>query len=455
MSPESISSILASDVVSGFDVHKPERMNELFRKYGDQGASMFLLLRSLGFEKSVAQTEYSHNEENRIHETFKVRANVSDPTAGVAAAITLHTDSLDANNRFYPRLWDQVIFPNEVVGIITDIDVSTPADPVVTVTPNDSTDNIGALTAGDELVIFSAAFSEGSGQPEGAAKGTELYTNNTQIIKETIGMTGTEMTNQSWLRLKNMEGAPWYYENQSDVDYRMALKIDGALLFNKKTTNSITDAATGNPIRTTEGLVPYMRRKAQQLTVASGSATIANFDTIDKLMDKEGAGKYTLSMLGIDRHQEFENLLKDYFDNTNISYAKQAMNKDLFKGDESLAASVNFTTLLKSERVYAFKRMEVFNNPKLYGATGYNMSTYGMFVPLNTKPDAKDRNKKVESIGCRYKGLGQYDRRMEVWQVGGAGAGLKVTEFDKRETFMRADVGAHFRGGNQMVLMTP
>jgi hypothetical protein len=48
--------IYASDIVSGFDIHKPEKLNTLFSRYGDQGASYFQLLRSMGFEKEVSLT---------------------------------------------------------------------------------------------------------------------------------------------------------------------------------------------------------------------------------------------------------------------------------------------------------------------------------------------------------------------------------------------------------------
>ncbi|GAH25985.1 unnamed protein product, partial [marine sediment metagenome] len=78
----------------------------------------------------------------------------------------------------------------------------------------------------------------------------------------------------------------------------------------------------------------------------------------------------------------------------------------------------------------------------------------GICIPLNRRKDPKSNNM-VESIGCRYKGLGKYNRRMEVWSVGGAGEGLKVTEMDTRDTYLRAHVGAHHRGGNQMVLIDP
>jgi hypothetical protein len=156
--------------------------------------------------------------------------------------------------------------------------------------------------------------------------------------------------------------------------------------------------------------------------------------------------------LGITLHQEIENALKDYFANTNISFAKQATNDVLFNSNEALSASVNFTYLTKSERTFLFKRMGVFNNRKLYGADGYSAPTMGVFMPINKRKDPVSGNM-VDSIGTRYRALGKYSRRMEVWQVGGAGEGLKVTEFDKRNTYQRCHVGAHFRGGNQMLIM--
>ena len=55
MNPDAIAQIYASDIVSGFDIHKPEFLNQLFSRYGDQGASFFQLIRSMGFEKPVAQ----------------------------------------------------------------------------------------------------------------------------------------------------------------------------------------------------------------------------------------------------------------------------------------------------------------------------------------------------------------------------------------------------------------
>jgi hypothetical protein len=457
MNPDAIAQIYASDIVSGFDIHKPEYLNKLFSRYGDQGASFFQLIRSMGFDKPVAADTYGHFEENHIHEIIHSRNIVAQPAQGDPITFVLDTTDLDANNNFYVRKFDQILFPNEVTGIVVDIDVTAPAAPEITVEPNESTDRFPALTAGEELVIMSNAFSEGSGQPEGAVSGTWEYSNSAQIIKETIGFTGTEMVNQTWFDVttKGQSIPAFYFKGQIDIDYRMALRIDGALMWGKQTTNTtgvIDDDNENRVIRTTEGLVPYIRRVGNEQTYTAGAFDVDEFDEMDNTLDREFAGNYIIGLLGITLHQEIENALKDYFANTNIQFARQTTNEVLFNNNESLGASVNFTYLTKSERTFLFKRLGSLNNRKLYGATGYNGPTMGIFMPINKKKDPVSGNM-VDSVGTRYRALGKYSRRMEVWQVGGAGEGLKVTEFDKRHTYQRCHIGAHFRGGNQMVIL--
>ena len=455
MNPDAIAQIYASDIVSGFDIYKPEKLNVLFARYGDQGASYFQIVRSMGFEKEVSLDTYGHYEENRIHEVCIVNANVGQPAVGQDIQFTLSNRSIDTNGNYYVRLYDILLFPNEVTGSV--VNISDAAQPVITVRLNDQTEQFPALSEDDELVIFTNAFSEGSGQPQGAVRGTWEYTNDAQIIKETIGVTGSEMVNQTWFNVTSMgtKIPAYYFLGQVDIDYRVALRIDGALLWSKRTTNpNLIDPTTGRPVKSTEGLVPYIRRVGNELSYTAGNFSVDEFDTMDRILDREHAGNYTLGLLGIRLHQDIENALVTYFANTNINYAKQAVNEALFNNNESLSASVNFKYLVKSERTFLMKRMGVLSNPKLYGAEGYGGPQLGIFLPINKRKDPVSGNM-VESIGVRYRGLGQYSRRMEVWQVGGAGPGLKVTDIDARNTYQRCHIGAHFRGGNQFVLMEP
>ncbi len=454
MNPEAIAQIYASDVISGFDLHKPEIMNSLFNRFGDQGASYFQLIRSMGFELPVANDTYGHFEENHIHEIVHSRAIVAQPAVGANITFVLDDADLDANGEYYVRLYDIIMFPNEVTGSVITIDETNPLLVAVTVRLNELTDRFPALTAGEELAIITSAFSEGSGQPAGAVSGTWEYDNDAQIIKESIGVTGSEMVNQSWVTVttKGQALPAYYFKGQIDIDYRMALKIDGALLWGKRSTNVITDPITHRPIKTTEGLVPYIRRIGNEQTCVSGAFDVDEFDEMDNTLDREFAGNRILALLGISLHQDIENALVDYFHNTNIQFAKQATNDVLFNGNEALSASVNFTYLTKSERTFLFKRMGSFNNKKLAGAVGYSARKLGIFLPINKKKDPVTGNM-VDAFGTRYRALGKYSRRMEVWQVGGAGEGLKVTDIDERNTYQRCHIGAHQRGGNQMVLL--
>jgi hypothetical protein len=458
MNPDAIAQIYASDIVSGFDIYKPEKQNVLFARYGDQGASFFQLLRSLGFETEVSLDTYGHYEENRTHEVVRVDANTTAGTPGLAETLTMTSDSLDANNNYYLRQWDMILFPNEVVGIVESIEASTPTAPTFEVTPVDVTEIIPTVAQDDELVIMSNAFSEGSGQPLGAIRGTYEYDNDAQIIKETIGATGSEMVNQTWFAVNTFgqKTNAYYHLGQVDLDYRMALRVDGALLWGKRTSNTtpLVDPITGRVIKSTEGLIPYIRRMGNEQTYTDGNFDVAEFDEMDNTLDREFAGNYIMGLLGLDLHQQIENALVTYFANTNIIFAKETVNEVLFNRNESLGASVNFKYLTKSERTFLMKRMGVFNNPKLYGATGYPMPKFGVFMPINRRKDPVSGNM-VESIGCRYRGLGRYNRRMEVWSTGGAGEGLKVNDIDARNWYQRCHIGAHYRGINQFVLLEP
>jgi len=451
--PASFAAPYASDVISTFDIDKPEVYAKLIRARGNQGLTYFELTKALGFVTPVAQTTYSHYEEDWIHEVFHNLNNESAPGAGNPITITLSPSDLDASNRFYPRKNDVVMFPNEVTGVITIVDVTTPTAPILTIYPQDATDDIGAVSAGTELIIFSGQFSEGSGQPDGAFTGTFKYENDTQIIKEKMTATGTEMTNQKWFtQMSDGKGIQSYYlKGQMDTDYRMALKMDGALLFSKRTTTSIIDPETNRALKSTEGLVPYIDRVGHTKNYTAGSFSVSKFDEAVKVLDKEFAPSYICALNGIDLDIDIENALVDYFSSSDVVYAKKAAADTMFGRNADMEAAVGFKYLVKGGRTFAFKRMQSFSHPKVYGASGYDISGLGVLLPMTKKKDKMTMNE-LPTFGSRYKQLGKYNRMMEVWNISGAGPFQKVIEQDLHNYNMRCDIGFHGMAGNQMIL---
>ncbi|MHA1169433.1 MAG: SU10 major capsid protein [Candidatus Hodarchaeales archaeon] len=455
---DAVQAIYNNNIVSGFDVHKPENHNKLFERYGGQGMSFFMLLKSLGMMRSVAQEDYTKFIKGWIHESFKVNADLPSPGAGASGIYDLHPDSVDAANRIYERLYDTVYFQDGTTATITAVIGLGTATPQIELTPNEVTQALPDVFANDEFGIVTNGHSEGSGQPRGRLTKIDTYTNNLQIIKESIEVTGSEMTNMSWLKFGNTDNAPLYTDALTDLEYRMALHMSGALLYQQKTTNVINDPTTGNPIRTTEGLLPFMRRESPSLSVAPGTFTVNDFDTIDRFMDRAFSGNNVLALIGIERHQEIENVLKDYFQDTNINYTNKVINDVLFKGDESLAAYVNFKTFTKSERHYLLKRFNQLSHPKQGGVDGgapvNTTVNLGFFIPMNKQRDAKT-GEIMDNIGCTYKAFGGYNRKSKMWSTGAAGPDnmIKTSDEDVRRFHLLSHIGGDWATGAQMVLL--
>jgi len=469
MDPNAIAKITDYDLISTLDLDIPQyAMNEIFLKHGMQGIA-YLMVRSLGFETPVKNDTYGHFEKDESHDNLKVHANVGDPGAGNDIVFVLDADSLDTDNNYYVREFDVIMFNNEVTGWVTDITVTAGGlgggvDSVaVTVRPNLETDNIDALTADEEVIITSGAFSEGSGMPNEVSTGTEKYTNDAQIIKEAIGATGTALVTETyiaqWNKAKEFQGfySPAYF----DLDYRMLTKIDGMFWWGKRTDTTgsrAKDAATNRNIKTSEGLVPAIRRKGNTNTYTAGAFSVTKFDTYDRILTRE----YVPSNVpvwcpwGLYLYQEMENTLKTYFNDTNISYVQNEVNDKLFKKNASLGASVNFKYLQKSNRTYMFTKNDGWSNPKTYGTTGYDMERMGVIIPIWKRKDPKSKND-IPSIGVRYRSMGAYNRRMITSTLSGIGASYggrqPVNTIDKTNTYQFAHMGNEFFGLNQFILV--
>ena len=428
-----------NNFVSAYDVHQPDVLSKMFNRYGDQGSSWFLTLEKLGFVKPVAQMEYSHYENELKNPTFKSRASASIVGSGATATIliTLATADVDTNNNFYPRLGDIVFFKTGQLGIVTSINVGTPSAPVLTINALNSNSLPSTVALGEEISLISNAFSEGSDQPKGVVPGATKRTNYTQIMKETLAVTGSELTNKTWMNgwveipgsVNGSDpiaaGNSWYNLNWMDMEWRMGKQISGALLFGEASvSNGVTDATTGLPIYTTQGLIPTIKSLGNTDTYVPGAFSVTDFDSYSRTLDREYAGETVLGLLSKSFSNEIENTMTGFLANSNINYVEQKLNAQGLNGK---SISVDFSYFTKSQRTFMFKSMMEFSNRQTFGISGSVTDGYGVFLPMNKLKDAKS-GAMLDNIGARYKSLDGYSRKMEVWSVNGAGPGMKVAQ---------------------------
>lgn len=444
MTPNAVVQTYTDAYISTFDWHKPEINKILMRKYGDQGLGFFNTLSALGYDTPVSQTEYSHYEEDWIHTEIGVHTGVVNPGAGNPITFRLRAQDLDASDRRYVEVGDDVmLLKNQVTGTVSLVTVVGAGNVTVTVQPHQSTDNFGALLQGDIWAIYSNNYAEGTGQPNGKVSKVNKYTFNTKIVKETHEYTGSEATNVTWLEtmsdgkvIRNIVG-----KGQLDADYRMSLRIDGALLFDKPTT---TTALTNAGNRTTYGLVPWVRSGGNVDTYATGFYSIADFDYQTNILDQSFAPTEMIAFLGLPFQQEWENLFVNSFTEGAIVYANFQEPK------KAVDLNIGFKSFTKTERTWHIKRMGIFNHPKIYGATGSKIPNMGVLVPMDTRKDAQTGGT-IPSIGRRYKALGDYNRKMKVWPTGGAKA--NTNQIDKDELNMRSEFGSEYTASNRFFLI--
>ena len=449
---DSVTAVMSSQILFGLNFHEPEVNTRLFAPYGDQGASMFLMLKMLGAGRPVAQESYSFFEKGRIHETFIVRANVADPGAGNDILISLAALSVDASNRFYPQLGDDILFANEVVGRVELVNIANPAIPVLTVSPKEVTDNIGALTAGDEVVIYSNSFGEGSAMPGGRVTKPTEYSNNLKIIKSVFAGTGTEMTNKAWAKIYDETGKTFlgWYNHQLDVDlsYRHNLAISSALLVDKIVTNTakVIDAlsqAGSNVAQGTDGLITLVKQRGIPVPVASGAFTLASLYSLSLELDKQFAGDDYMLLSGNKRAQNIEQALKTVLNDTGVDYSKNVAVKELLAGQsnaEAKSVSLAFSDLFASNRWWHLKTMPEFKNPAVLGADGFPYADMTIGVPMGKTKDAKT-GELSSYCGYRYKELGGNNRFMQTWTDGAGGPTAKVGPVDIKYDYVMSHLG--------------
>lgn len=470
-----IVSIPSDKLLSTFNLWKPEVAQEFYRIYGDQGASTFKNLRSLGMVFEVTQDTRTTYSEQLIHQNLHLGSVIANPSAGVFT-FTLgnsspNDDFLESSSSapytsatFYsPAQVNQVLsFPGEdgaspVQFLITSI---TGTAPNLTVTMQQldlsQTFTFGSYVAGQAIAITSNAWAEGTGQPDPIVTKPYVDYEYAQIIKTTSRTTGTQMTNGLWIKTySDQSGNIVGYQtiNQRNAEYEHELAIGGALWVSRNSSNPAFTGGSVEPNKTTEGLIPYLERRGTTLNYASGGFSIALFDQIDSILTKNFAPTYVQGMFGAELDNEKDNVFKSYFQGNNMNVYEDAKTiSDLFGNNTGLAMSVSFKQFKKGNRTYLMTRIPEFNHPTFLGTQGLRFTGLGVFLPLGKMKDTKS-GQELPYFGMGYKGLGGYSRMAEVWATSGAGTEMKVITQDYQQINHRSHVMACHVGGNQGVLL--
>lgn len=452
-----VSGIYTEQIMSLHDVFMPQHIPELFSRFDAQYMPSFEFIRGLGREMPISADSWYAHEENWYHRTILTTGTVSDPGAGNQAVVTLAASDHDSNGNSYPRVGDIISIPGTFVQArIMSKNTTTPTAHTITIKPVRAADNIGAIASGTTLAITNYAKAAGMGQPSGTVVGTTKRTFWTQIFAETIGAEGSQLVNERWYKVLNKEGGVvgWYSPGYMRGEYLMALKQDGAFWWGVESDNWTETTARGsvNNGRTTKGVFPWTSELGKTINYTAGAFALTDLRQIGLYLKSQGVTSGVVILFeGAKLNNEIEDATKTF---TGVGTDYTRVEQTLFKGNRELSLSMNIKVITIGGITFILKPMDVWSNPMTFGASGYNLDQYGLWMPLSKYKDP-ETGKLTDNIATRYRALGSYSRRYETWRVAGAGGGLYVTDIDETNTYFRSHIGLQYVKVNQCGILKP
>ena len=429
--------------VSLWDINKPEKRNELILKYGDQGLGFFGTVASIGNSRPVTNFAYQHYEKEWIHHYFTNLNAVGNPGTGNPVTVTLSPSDVSPQSLYYPRLFFDVIFPNYVTGKITNIDASNINAPILTITPFNSSANIGAIGAGQQLGIFANGFPPGTAGPRGTVTQVTELSFNTQILKAAFETDNSELTNAKWITKDTMGNdiTPYAYtQGLMDAEYDLSLSMDGAALFNNPMTNTtLTNAGHA----AMSGLVPSMITGSNNQPYQTGLVSLPQFDIMGKRLTKQFAPEEHTGLLGEDLYVEMENLLVDFNVQNPMVWTTEG-SKDPAK------LRIEMKQIKKNGYTYNMSKLKIFSHPQIYAMAGYTTTGLGIFYPSMQRKDAKGNM--IPYVGTTYKAMDGYSRKRIIWATGGGNPHANNQPVDALRYDLVSESGTEFCALNQFTL---
>lgn len=460
--------IRTAQIASVYDAGDPQYVQKLCKRFGKQFAPFYRWPELLGREEPMLASDddkwYGY-EENRYIRGVKVLADVADP--GVGNPVTFQLDptfigSASTGYGFYGREGEAITIPgSNVQAHIMTITGRGTANVFFTLEPVSATSNIGAIAAGTTLSITNGAYASGTGQPLGITTGHTKREFMTQILKETYGLEGKEMTTDRVFKTFDVDGKEVPYSVVTDLSIQCQTRLDskmtGAMVLGQKRTNpnlvTTTSRGATNPISYTQGLVPTIDQLGQTTTIAIGAFDPEDLDEMALYMKSQGiTSNVALVACGARRRAEIENACKDYLQGNGTDFLESAA-ASLGGGDmRDRMLSIGFRGIYKNGVDFLFQTVDDFSNPEGLGRAGYNMDKEMLVLPVEKIKDARNNGKVQNNISTRYVAKGAYSRKFEMWSEGAAGGDTSnyKGDVDEKMWYMRTHFGFQILGANQM-----
>ena len=420
-------------------------------RYGNRTLSGFL--RMVGAEMPMSSDQVVWSEQNRLHIAY----------TGVTATATTLTIAQTALIQCVISPLQTLVVMNPADGSELKVLVSAVAgagasgNAVLTVAPYTQVDLAGAsvdlVTGAPALKIFVYGSEYAKGTTDAGIVSVTpqftQYSNSPIIIKEKYVINGSDTAQIGWVEVATEEGASgylWYLKAESETrlrfeDYLEMSMVEGEL----KGTNSVV-AAKG-----TEGLFAAVKSRGNVLNnFTAGVGGLAEFDSILKNLDTQGAIEENMLFLNRNTSLDFDNMLADL-----SAGATGGTAYGLFENSEDMALNLGFSGFRRGSYDFYKTDWKYLNDASTRGGTAVS-GIDGVLVPAGTSTvydQILGTNIRRPFLHVRYRASQADDRRMKSWITGSVG-GAYTSDLDAMEVHFLSERCLVTQGANNFVLFT-
>ena len=420
-------------------------------RYGNRTLSGFL--RMVGAEMPMSSDQVVWSEQNRLHIAY---------TGVTATATTLSIAQTDLIQCVISPLQTLVVMNpangSELKVLVSNVEgAGNSGTAVLTVAPYAQADlagaNVDLVTGGPALKIFVYGSEYAKGTTDAGIVSVTpqftQYSNSPIIIKEKYAISGSDTAQIGWVEVATEEGASgylWYLKAESETrlrfeDYLEMSMVEGEL----KGANSVV-AAKG-----TEGLFAAVKSRGNVLNnFTAGIGGLAEFDSILKNLDTQGAIEENMLFLNRNTSLDFDNMLADLSAGVAGGTAY-----GLFENSEDMALNLGFSGFRRGSYDFYKTDWKYLNDASTRGGTAVS-GIDGVLVPAGTSTvydQILGTNIRRPFLHVRYRASQADDRRMKSWITGSVG-GAYTSDLDAMEVHFLSERCLVTQGANNFVLFT-
>lgn len=448
--PSSVASTETYALVSGYDIYDKDFYRKLIKRVPKVGALQWMrAVDGYMGKRKARRHEYYFYEEGQWMSAAATIAAVVDNTTYVSITLS-SADHEDSGARSFPVKNQTVVFENEQVGFVYDIDRSTPSGHIVKVKPaNGSTNLVQSAIVGQSMVFYSNAQIEKSVATESRIPKVSKVTNYIQTFRENYEVTDHAEQNEVEFEYNGQKFL--YVKGIDDTADRFMLQEDLGLLINPASA-SLTDI-NSQPVQFAKGLIPQITDSGNTLEYFENPDMTTIDDAILILNRNYGEHEYVVGQ-GLNINLGWKNWLIDFAKggDNNISF-------NAFDGGQSQALSLNFKSIHIEPYSFHMQTWDVLSHTDTLGAGNMPYRDMAIFIPMG-KTNAPNGDGGYESQpymqlvyaripGAAHENKGDY----KMWETG-ANARTGATDGElTREIHMASWKSLEVRCRNKFLIL--